>query len=520
MDKFIQMKKRFILFLFLLLLFNCSFGQVTFKKSYNEFQDFTSACKVKQTADGGFILAGLSPLSTGVFGSMVVKTDSLGDTLWTRNYGPNQSSNNCSIQQTTDGGYVFCGATNSYGAGLFDVLLIRTDSVGDTLWTKTYGGPLDDYGYSAVQTLDGGFIITGSTKSFGAGGTDAFLIETNAVGDINWMKTYGDSLDDVAESVVQTNDSGYIITGSALIKTDATGDTLWTKRIHACGGHAVRQTSDNGYVVCGWEHVNFGNDFYLLKFDSIGNIGWQQHYGGVYVDGGSLYLSDDAYSVEQTADGGYILGGGSGLGGGVGYSHLVIKTTANGDPEWINFNDVFDGGMEKVSVVQANDGGYVFARSDHALYKVSVIGNMWNCQESSTSVSYFEHGSSSNAVFYAPCTVSSANFETSNAPLNITRGCIVVNYCEGEIVGIQNTDENLQITIFPNPANHTFTINLPEEFTGPYAKLKIVDVTGRGVYNQNIISKSTIVNHRLSPGIYVVKVETGENEFTSKLLVE
>jgi hypothetical protein len=140
------------------------------------------------------------------------------------------------VQQTSDGGYIVAGYTYSFGAGGYDILLIKTDANGDVEWAKTYGGTSDnDYAYSVQQTSDGGYILAGYTASFGAGDLDIFLIKTDANGNIQWAKTYGGTNEDRAYSVQQTSDAGYIVAGYTssfgaggydifLIKTDANGN--------------------------------------------------------------------------------------------------------------------------------------------------------------------------------------------------------------------------------------------------------------------------------------------------------
>ncbi len=162
------------------------------------------------------------------------------DTLWTKAFGGTNEDYGRSVQETSDGGYIIAGYTKSFGAGSYDVYLIKTDANGDTTWTKTYGGSNIDQGYSVEQTSDGGYIIAGNSKSFGAGLDDVYLIKTDANGDTTWTKTYGGSNIDQGYSVEQTSDGGYIIAGYTksfgagsydvyLIKTDANGDTTWTK---------------------------------------------------------------------------------------------------------------------------------------------------------------------------------------------------------------------------------------------------------------------------------------------------
>jgi len=234
-----------------------------------------------------------------------------------KTYGASNAEYGFSVEQTADGGYIIAGETNSSGAGSTDIYLVRTDASGDTLWVRTYGGTGAEYGYEVHETNDNGFIITGRTTSFGAGAADVFLIKTNSSGDIVWSKTYGGVLDDFGYSVQQTTDNGYIVTGFTqnfgvggtdlyLIKTDVNGDTLWTRTFRGTSddyGRSVKQTNDGGYIIAGYTN-SFGaggNDMYLLKTDGNGDSLWTKAFGGTG--------ADYAYSIVQTTDLGYAVVG-------------------------------------------------------------------------------------------------------------------------------------------------------------------------------------------------------------------
>jgi hypothetical protein len=325
---------------------------------------------VQQTFDGGFIIAGVTwSFGAGSADVYHIKTDSLGDTLWTKTYGGANSDYGHSVQQTLDGGYIIAGRTQSYGAGVSDVYLIRTDSLGDTLWTKTYGGVYQDEGFSVQQTSDGGYIIVGDTDTYGTGAFFAYLIKTDSLGDTLWTGRYGETLSDcIGWSVQQTADDGYIIAGYAevvghyddvyLFKIDSLGDTLWTKTyggVYYDYGYAVQQTADGGYIVAGRtnSYGAGGYDVYLIKTDSLGDTLWTRAIGGGIWDIGR--------SVQQTTDGGYIVVGYTDSFGGLfNYDVYVIKTDANGDTLWTQIY----GGVspdQGYSVKQTSDNGYIIA---------------------------------------------------------------------------------------------------------------------------------------------------------------
>jgi len=323
---------------------------------------------VRQTSDGGYIVTGF----TFSFGDSVqvylIKVNTLGDTLWTRTYGGTNLDIGNSVQQTSDGGYIIAGATSSFGAGSRDVYLIKTNASGDTLWTRTYGATGWDVGASVQQTQDGGYIIVGCTSSFGAGRFDVYLIKTNVSGDTLWTRTYGGTYNEDAASVQQTSEGGYIIAGQTysfgagdvdvyLIKTNASGDTLWTRTYGGTRGEwgwSVQQTSDGGYIIAG-ATFSFGagsNDFYLIKTNVSGDTLWTRTYGGTNLDIGN--------SVQQTSDGGYIIAGRT-MSFGAGYDDVyLIKANASGDTLWTK---TWGGGATDVgnSVQQTFDGGYIIA---------------------------------------------------------------------------------------------------------------------------------------------------------------
>ncbi|MBN2466234.1 hypothetical protein JXD38_11490 [candidate division WOR-3 bacterium] len=276
-------------------------------------------------------------------------------------YGGTDDDRGLSVQQTADGGYIIAGSTCSFGAGGADVYLIRTNAQLDTLWTRTYGDTGYDVGTSVQQTADGGYIIAGATTSFSAGGCSVYLIRANASGDPLWSRTYRGTRADEGPSVQQTRDSGYIVAGTTerseseiyLIKTDASGDTLWTGTYGRHGdasAYSVEQTTDGGYIIAGRSLYDYAA--YLIKTNAQGDTLWTRIYRG---PGGNAA----GRSVRQTSDGGYIVAGYK-------YSSAVdpdvylIKTDAAGDSLWAR---TYGGERAEYgySVQQTTDGGYVIA---------------------------------------------------------------------------------------------------------------------------------------------------------------
>lgn len=297
----------------------------------------------------GFIVAGYSnseELGTQTADGWLIKADSLGDSLWGRFYGGTDQEKFYSGEVVPDtSGYICLGYTKSFGAGAEDFYLVKTDTAGDTIWTRTYGGTDVEIGQYVEPLVDGGFILTGSTKSYGAGDYDVYLVKIDSVGDTLWTRTYGGSGEDEGYEVHQCPDGGYIITGytksseisngdydAYLIKTDSIGDTAWTK---AYGGetedkaHSVKPCSDGGYILLGYT-FSFGNpsaDLWLIKTDSIGDTTWTKTYGGIVDDFGEEVF-------EDTIEAGFFFTGKTQSFGAGDKDVWLVRTDTLGDTLW------------------------------------------------------------------------------------------------------------------------------------------------------------------------------------------
>ncbi len=245
-----------------------------------------------------------------------------------------------SVIQTKDGGYALAGYTASYGVGADNIYVVKMGENLKIQWTKTIGG-LADEGNEIVQTKDSGYVIVGNTESFGLGVRNIYVVKLDVSGNLQWTKSIGGSHSDEGYSIIQTKDGGYAITGETrsvadtangdvyVVKLSASGNIMWTKTIGGRGedaGNSIVQTLDGGFAIAG-ETYSFGDtaygDVYVIKLDSAGNIKWTKTIGGIY--------RDLAYSIIQTNDAGYAIAGRTESFGAGGDDMYVIKLDAAGN---------------------------------------------------------------------------------------------------------------------------------------------------------------------------------------------
>jgi hypothetical protein len=346
-------------------------GALAWNRTYGGTnEDF--AFSLVQTNDGGYVTAGqTSSFGNGNSDFWLVKTDATGNIQWNKTYGGTDLDFAYSVVQTIDHGYALAGYTYSYGAGLSDFWLVKTDAAGNAEWNRTYGGAGEDIAHSLTQTRDGGYAIAGLTYSYGAGADDFWLVKTDSAGTILWNKTYGGTSYDFASSVIETSDSGFAIAGYTqslgrgqsdiwLVKTDTEGNEQWNQTYYGGGydtASSVIQTRDGGYALSGSTQNVGQSDFWLVKTDVFGVEQWNKTYAGA--------KDDSASSVILTFDGGYILAGQTDSFGAGSSDFWLIKTDAVGNTEW---NNTYGGARSDValSVIQTHDGGYALVGSTYS----------------------------------------------------------------------------------------------------------------------------------------------------------
>lgn len=337
-----------------------TFSQITFQKIYGGEGGYS----VVETFDNGFITVGtIKDIESSHYDVYLIRTDQTGDTLWTRSYGGEGSEFGQSVMQTVDSGFIVTGYTNSFGAGGNDVYLIRTNKYGDLEWSRTYGGGSIDIGYWIEKTIDNNFIIIGHTANYGAGINDIYLIKIDSLGDLQWTKTYGASYNDYGYCVKQMADSGFIILGktwsfdqntllSLLIKTDGEGNITWSKTFEGRNSSSIEIT-DDGCVILAGNIVNPVSGFQNLFLSKI-DMNGNIIWAKTYDNNYSDYKLASPNDVQQTSDGGLITTCS------YGYEICLMKTDDLGSIEW--GKTYGEGGRcndNAYSTYQTDDNGFI-----------------------------------------------------------------------------------------------------------------------------------------------------------------
>jgi hypothetical protein len=374
---------------------------------------------IQQTSDGGYITIGSTYSfdgdvinNQGLTDCWIIKTNDQGIIEWQKTLGGSGNDVGNSIQQTSDGGFILVGHTtsvdgdvtlnNGYGNSIWgDIWVVKLNSLGIIQWQKTLGGSDDEYGAMVNQTNDGGYIVVGSSRSIDGdltenhGSFDYWVIKLSSVGSIQWQKSLGGSAYDVAQSIIQSTDGGFVIVGYSasndgnvignhgssdiwVVKLSNLGIMQWQKCLGGTGselGYSIQQSNDGGYVIAGSTASNDGDitgyhgagawgtgDSWVVKLNGSGLLQWQKTFGG----------SDDeiGHSIQQTSDGGYIVLGSTGsndgdvfgYSGGVGWDFWIVKMNNSGTIQW---QKTLGGSDDDIgySIQQTSDGGYIFTGS-------------------------------------------------------------------------------------------------------------------------------------------------------------
>lgn len=474
----------------------------TFGTASNDYSN-----SVVQTSDNGFVFAGnVTPLQIpGTVNSnysdiLIVKTNQLGNIIWQKTYGGSNVDTPTEIQKTSDGGFIVVGYTRSNNGhvtinkGDYDYWILKLDANGDLQWQKTYGGPDSDQASSVKQTLDGGYIIVGQSFSSSGditnplGNSDFWIIKTNDVGNIQWQKSFGGTSTDGATSVVTNTDGSYTITGTSISPT----------LIPTLGGI----------------------DNLTIKISSTGNIIWEKRYGSPNYD--------DSRCIYKTADNGYIIAGAKDVNNATKF--WILKIDALGNIQWENTFGNSSALNYGKSVIQLSDGTYLATGSindttlsnyhgggtDIGLVKLDQMGNI---------LTYKCLGGSLNEDAHSIINTNDGGFaiigetKSSNGDVSVNNGLLDIWLLkfgnQKEELSTNETFKN-KLKIYPNPANHFVTIdNLETKST-----ITIYDMSGKLIFNKKFTEKKALINvAEFSKGVYNLVIKNKEISFSEKLIV-
>ncbi|MFI5163885.1 MAG: T9SS type A sorting domain-containing protein [Bacteroidia bacterium] len=367
---------------------------------------------IQQTFDKGYIVcAQTSSYGMGETDVYLLKIDGAGKYQWQNAFGGTGIENCFCVRQTADSGYVICGYTNSFGNGGYDAYLVKTDSLGHFQWQNTFGGTDWDFSYWTEQTKEGGYILCGETFSYG-NNSQAYLVKTNSVGDTLWTRTFGGQHSDVFYEVHQTADHGYIAAGNTttdagdkdfyLVKTDSAGNKKWEKTFGGIGNdscNSVTICKDGGFLLGGSFNISGADKMHYIKTDSLGNFKDSNQVtppgnnsvsriretmdgqyatlvnasGGSFGVGEILYYKwnsgwpssvsgsfggadkEEGYDLQQTADSGFVFVGFT-ASFGIGPDNIcIVKTNKIG-----NYNDSINAYLAVNEITEANASALIY----------------------------------------------------------------------------------------------------------------------------------------------------------------
>lgn len=358
----------------------------------------------RQTTDGGYIVSGWSKSNDGnVSGNhgdsdmWIIKLDPTGNIQWQKSLGGTLEEHAYDIRQTSDGGYIVAGRSYSNDGdvsgnnGIANFWIVKLDPFGNIQWQKCLGGSSVETALSIQQTIDGGYIVAGEAASNDGdvsgshGGIyDMWVVKLNSIGNIEWQKCFGGTGIDFEAKVLQINSQSYILLGHTfsnngnisgnhgsddywVAKLDSIGNIIWQKCLGGTGNDypkTIQLTHDNGFILCGQSNSTDGDvsgnhgdyDYWIVKLDSVGNIQWQRSLGGTG--------DDEAYSIYQTNDNGYVIAGfssstnGDVIGNHGGWENWVVKLDSTGSIQWQKCLGG-TGNEYGFDISQTSDGGYI-----------------------------------------------------------------------------------------------------------------------------------------------------------------
>ena len=497
---------------------------------------------VQTTSDNGYVIIGeTNSYGAGNKDLFVMKLDINGVTQWTKTYGSTSldDGSSASIVQTMDGGYLIGGHTESFGAGSsYDGYFLKLDGLGNIQWEQRATGS----SYESIRDLkelsNGDFILLGNASSIGTGAISTYAIRLSSTGVVLWSKAYGAPAQEQGYSVMElsngdlilssgTNSYGSGILDELLIRIDNMGNIIWSK-YYGGGGtdilYSTKMLSDGNIIAVGvTDSYGAGGDEILLsKIDTGGNLIWTKTYGGINTDRGE--------DVEENKNGEIIIAGYTNSYGSGGYDKLLISVDNNGN---INWSKTYGGtGDDEVdrwakAMTIASDTGIVivggtksFGFGDDEVYviKTNSCGESY-CNEQSVVLST---ASQSPSFGIAPLTVTNggtfSNTVSISSQINFNENLL----CDSNLVSINKEIATKDIfTIYPNPFSNILSIYMPQK--NKDVDIQIVDVTGKLVldYNKQVKSgKVELYVQNLQTGVYFILLTTSDGYIQKEKLIK
>ena len=506
-----------------------SLGNEVYMRTYGGSGN-SAGRSVECVSDGGFAMAGVTnSFGAGGGDAYFVRTDSLGNVTIERTYGGTEHDWASSMQSTEDGGYVLAGMRN------YDMYIIKIDSIGDTLWTRALGKPdTSELAHRVQQTFDKGYIIAGELAYGDSLERDILLVRTDSVGDVVWTKRYGvPGSQDAAYSIVQSADSGFVfvalsqaLVGAWLVKTDNLGDTVWTREHYLDTPYSILRMSDGGYTIGG---SGFSGAC-LHRTTALGDSIWARTYG---------YGDACFRSVGRTGDGGYIGTGPVYFSGANTYDIYLVKTDENGMVERDGgvvsiesplVDTVFaDSTYPVVATVQnfrpSFLSGYVIATIDGYLDSVGIVRLESDSSLQVTFEPWHVPPGDSVAYMMRVCTAFLEDADTTNDC--VQKSIFAYNPVGAEEPGSMSHARPLRFELLqnePNPFHSRTVISYSLPVAGAVT-LKIYNIAGRLV--ETIVDEEQKAGvHRVewspkdkSSGIYFYRLEADEFADMKKILL-
>lgn len=323
--------------------------------------DYDWGYRVIECSGGGFAIAGSNNRNI-----WLIRTDRDGNHLWNQTYAKGYLGEAYALVECSTGGFLLCGVYDSGGPSQSDTILIRTNADGVELWNQTYGDTNYDVGYSVIETSSGGFAFCGSTEGYGAVFDDAWLVQTDSDGNHIWNRTYGGLGHDYAYMLVECSTGGFALVGSTrsfgviatdmwLVRVDVDGIPLWNRTFGGVDwdeGFSLIELDDGGFALQGTTRDGASNeDYWLVRTNATGQHLWNQTYGGLNQEWG--------VGIIEASDGGFILSGASESYGAGDWDAWIVHTDEYGNHLWnLTCGDtLFE---ECFWFIECSDGGFVF----------------------------------------------------------------------------------------------------------------------------------------------------------------